>query len=127
MAEIKIVDSSGVEIKQEPQGELKSENNISSPVLPELQEKAIYQVMGIDDVNEQSTYRDKVQTLLDYAKSQTDDHSPENLKWIIRSLELKLGSPPFAEKRINYIARYAWLETEEAKLKKEKLAFEKKL
>lgn len=127
MAEIKIVDENGVEKAQEPKSELKSENNISSPVLPELQEKAIFQVVGLDDANEQSAYRHKAQTLLDYAKSQTDDHSPENLKWIIRSLELKLGTPPLAEKRVNYLARYAWLEMEEYKLKKEKLAFERKI
>lgn len=92
MAEIKIVDENGVEKAQEPKSELKSENNISSPVLPELQEKAIFQVVGLDDSNEQSAYRHKAQTLLEYAKSQTEDHSPENLKWIIRSLELKLGN-----------------------------------
>lgn len=127
MAEIKIVDENGVEKAQEPKSELKSENNISSPVLPELQEKAIFQVVGLDDSNEQSAYRHKAQTLLEYAKSQTEDHSPENLKWIIRSLELKLGTPPLAEKRVNYLARYAWLEIEESKLKKEKLAFERKI
>lgn len=127
MAEIKIVDENGVEKAQEPKSELKSENNISSPVLPELQEKAIFQVVGLDDSNEQSAYRHKAQTLLEYAKSQTEDHSPENLKWIIRSLELKLGTPPLAEKRVNYLARYAWLEMEESKLKKEKLAFERKI
>lgn len=127
MAEIKIVDENGVEKAQEPKSELKSENNISSPVLPELQEKAIFQVVGLDDSNEQSAYRHKAQTLLEYAKSQTEDHSPENLKWIIRSLELKLGTPPLAEKRVNYLARYACLEMEESKLKKEKLAFERKI
>lgn len=127
MAEIKIVDENGVEKAQEPKSELKSENNISSPVLPELQEKAIFQVVGLDDSNEQSAYRHKAQTLLEYAKSQTEYHSPENLKWIIRSLELKLGTPPLAEKRVNYLARYAWLEMEESKLKKEKLAFERKI
>lgn len=127
MAEIKIVDENGVEKAQEPKSELKSENNISSPVLPELQEKAIFQVVGLDDSNEQSAYRHKAQTLLEYAKSQTEDHSPENLKWIIRSLELKLGTPPLAEKRVNYLAHYAWLEMEESKLKKEKLAFERKI
>lgn len=127
MAEIKIVDENGVEKAQEPKSELKSENNISSPVLAELQEKAIFQVVGLDDSNKQSAYRHKAQTLLEYAKSQTEDHSPENLKWIIRSLELKLGTPPLAEKRVNYLARYAWLEMEESKLKKEKLAFERKI
>lgn len=62
MAEIKIVDENGVEKAQEPKSELKSENNISSPVLPELQEKAIFQVVGLDDSNEQSAYRHKAQT-----------------------------------------------------------------
>lgn len=128
MAEIAIIDpATNKPVVKEAPEEIKSENNVSSPVLPELQEKAIFQVVGLDDANEQSAYRHKAQTLLDYAKSQTDDHSPENLKWIIRSLELKLGTPPLAEKRINFLSRYAWLEMEESKLKKEKLAFERKI
>lgn len=127
MADIKIVDEKGVEKPQETPSEFKSENNISAPVLPQMQETAMFQVVGLDDPNEQSQYRTKAQTLLEYAKSETDDHSPENLKWIIRSLELKLGTPPFAEKRVNYLARYAWLAMEEKKISKEKLAFERKI
>lgn len=82
-------------------------------------ESAIYQVMGVDP-SEQSKYQEKAQVLLDYAKGETQDCSPENLKRIIRSLELKIGSPPLSERRIDYITRYAYLALEEKKLKKDK-------
>jgi hypothetical protein len=99
-------------------------SKLSAPVLPELQEKAIHQVMGFEKESETHLYKHDIQILLDYAKSQTKDHSPENLKWIIRSLELKLGTPPLAEKRIKWLARYAYLSMESKKIEDEKKQFE---
>lgn len=98
------------------------EGDVMTPIL----ERAIGNVLGLEKDSEFGLHKDKIDTLLNYAKSQTKDHSPENLKWIIRSLELKLGSPPFAEKRINFVARYAYLLQEESKIKKEKEAFERR-
>lgn len=68
----------------------------------------------------------KLQTLLDYAKSQSDDHSPENLKWIIRSLGTKLGTPALGENLLAFISRYAHLHLEGMKIEKEKEQFIKK-
>lgn len=99
-------------------------SKLSAPALPELQEKAIHQVMGFEKESETHLYKHDIQILLDYAKSQTKDHSPENLKWIIRSLELKLGTPPLAEKRIKWLARYAYLSMESKKIEDEKKQFE---
>lgn len=99
-------------------------SKLSSPALPELQEKAIHQVMGFERESDAHLYKHDIQILLDYAKSQTKDHSPENLKWIIRSLELKLGTPPLAEKRIKWLARYAYLSMESKKIEDEKKQFE---
>lgn len=84
--------------------------------------KAIGQVLGLEE-KEFSRYDDKLNTLLDYAKMKTEDHSPEGLKWAIRNLELKLGTPQIGEKLIDYITRYAYLELEELRVQKEKEKF----
>lgn len=78
--------------------------------------KAVEQVMGLDNDSERSRYAPKVNTLLEWAKTQTKDHTPESIMWAIRSLELKTGTPPLAEKRINYIARMAYLLMENKKI-----------
>ena len=81
--------------------------------------KAVEQVMGLDNDSERNRYAQKVNTLLEWAKTQTKDHTPENIMWAIRSLELKTGTPPLAEKRINYIARMAYLLMEGKKIETE--------
>lgn len=70
--------------------------------------------------SEVSQYQNKIQTLIEYAKTKTEDHSPEGLKWAIRSLSLKVGTPPLGEKLINYLGKYAYLELETRRLEKEK-------
>jgi hypothetical protein len=122
--DIKIVDNEGKEIIKENKP-LVSENNVSAPVLPELEHKAIGQVLGLENESDLAKYEDKLNTLLDYAKSQSDDHSFENLKWIIRELGSKVNTPPFGEDRVNYIARYAYLLTEAKGIKSELEKFEK--
>lgn len=87
--------------------------------LQEALVKAVEQVMGLDNDSERFRYASKVRTLLDWAMTQTKDHTPENIMWTIRSLELKTGTPPLAEKRINYIARMAYLLTENKKIESE--------
>ncbi len=104
--------------------DVKEPEQISAPVLPELLDKAVAQVMGLETDSEKDLYKNDIQTLLQYAKTQTKDHSPQNLKWVLRSLELKLGTPPLAEKRIKWMARYAYLSMEENKIKSEKKQFE---
>ncbi len=124
MSDIRIVDETGKEVvppKPLPMESKQIEGDIQTPML----ERAIGNVLGLEKDSEFGQYKDKIQTLLDYAKSQTSDHSPENLKWIIRSLEMKLGTPSLAEKRISYVARYAFLLAEEAKINKEKKQFER--
>lgn len=121
--DIKIVNENG-EVKQpEKQEPMESQYAVDSDIVPELQQRMIGQVLGLEKDIEFDKYSDKLSLLVSYAKSQTTDHSPESLKWAIRSLEMKLGSPPIAEKRIAYVARYAYLEMEERKIKKEKEKF----
>jgi len=44
--------------------------------------------------SEVSKYTSKLNTLIDYAKVKTEDHSVSGLKWAIKSLGTKLGTPP---------------------------------
>lgn len=122
--DIKIIGEDGKEAVNQPQPQ-ESERNISSPVLPELE---IAEIADLFDISRKETgkYSDQLDTLLQYAKTQTDDHSIMNLKWVIRSLELKLGTPPLAEKRITFLSRYAYLLGEEAQIQKEKEKFERR-
>lgn len=115
---IRDVSETGEVIPQTTEKPLESEKNISSPVLPELEVNAIAEYLDIDH-KEATKYAENIETLLEWAKRQTDDHSLSNLKSMIRSLELKLGTPPISEKRIHYIARYAYLDMEDRRIKKE--------
>ncbi len=105
---IKIVDENGIE-KVPNNAPIVSELNASAPVIPELQIRAIADVMGLETRGEEHLYADKIDTLLEWARTQTKDHSPEGIKSVIRRLEIKLGSPPLAEKKISYVARHAYL------------------
>ena len=97
--------------------------SLSSGNIDATLERSIGIALGLEKESEFSKYADKIHTLLEYAKKESPDHTPENIKWVIRSLELKLGSPPFAEKRINHVARYAYLLSEESRIAKEKEAY----
>jgi hypothetical protein len=109
--------------KKEPE-EVKDPEPVSAPIEEQVVRAAIEQVMGLEDSGDKNRYAHKVDTLIDYVKTQTTDMSPESVKWVIRSLELKLGTPPFSEKRINYISQYAWLLSEKKKLDKDIKNFE---
>jgi len=83
----------------------------------EIELNAISDALDLDikDTN----YTDEVRWLLEYAKDQTEDKSVEGLKWAIRELETKLGTPPFLEDRVKFMARYAFLFMEGKKTSKE--------
>jgi len=117
MAKIVIVDQKEPEVKEAPT------SDISAPVKPEIMKMAVEDAMGLESNEDKYRYKEKVETLLEYVKTQTQDWSPESVKWVIRSLELKLGTPPFSEKRINYVAQYAWLCMETQRLSEEKEKF----
>ena len=109
--------------KQEEPESVETPEGVSAPVQQELLEASIEQAMGLDNQEDKHRYHDKVDILIDYVKTQTKDLSPENIKWVIRSLELKLGTPPFSEKRINYVAQYAYLCMQTQKLEEDKKKF----
>jgi len=119
--DIKIVNENGTEVITNPE-EPKSPEGIVGPISEELELKAIGDVIGLDE-GERSRYQDKLQTLRDYAKAKTNDHSHTGLKWAIKDLELKLNTPTIGEKLIDYIHRFAYLELESMKIQKEKKKF----
>lgn len=105
--------------RQEEAREIRPPEGLDTPITEDLQIRAIAQAVGLEDDSEFELSKEKLQTLLDYAKSQTKDHSPESLKWAIRVLETKTGTPPFGEKLVSYLARYAYLVMEKSKIDQE--------
>lgn len=75
------------------------------------------------DYSETKQYKNKLDTLIEYAKTKTEDHSPQGIKLAVRSLGLKLGTPPLAEKLIEYVYRYAYLALEGNRIEDEKQRF----
>lgn len=55
----------------------------------------------------------KINTLIDWAKLNTPEG--EDLRWTLRRLETKLGTPPMGRSRIDHMAEYAflWLQNQE--------------
>jgi hypothetical protein len=119
--DIKIITPDGKPVEEVP---VKSPDPIVGSQPDELNQHEIGKVLGIENESEFNKYQPNLKTLVDYAKTQTTDHSPENLKWVIRSLEVRLGTPPFAEDRVKFITRYAYLLSEERKIKEERKKFE---
>lgn len=75
--------------------------------------------------NEIGRMKSKIAVLIEYAKLKSEDHTPGGIKWALRSLSMKLGTPPMGEKLINYLTRYAYLYLETHKMKKELAKYEK--
>lgn len=59
----------------------------------------------------------KLNTLMDWAKANTPEG--EDMRWTLRRLETKLGTPPFGTDRLSHMAQYAflWLQANEANKK----------
>jgi len=109
--DIKIVDNKGNEV---PVEEVPKEFTPSDTSPFKEGEMLIQQVGQIFDMTpvECQKYMNKLNTLIDYAKTQTEDRTPEGIKWAIRSLQGKVGTPPLGQKWIAYLAEYAHLKLE---------------
>ncbi len=123
--EIKVVDD--VLQQEAPKEESFDHGALEGNISLEISEKAIGQVLGLETPEQRTKYQDNIRTLLEYAKNNSTDQTPEGLKWAIRSLELRLGTPPFAEDRVKYVTRYAYLLNEEKRLTKERRKFERNI
>lgn len=120
MAEIReVVDGKVVEPQEtvHPEGKGVLDAPVNDPLEVEL-----CSFFGLETEGDKTRYTDKMKEVLSWAKGQTEDHSPENIKWVIRDLEFKLGSPGVGEKIIDYVHQYVGLVKQkqevEGKLKK---------
>jgi hypothetical protein len=87
----------------------------------EINTIAAYQVLDIEQ-DDRSRYSKEINTLVEWAKQTTGSDEHEKLQWAIRDLKMKLSTPPH-EDRIKYLARFAYLDLEEKRIKKEKASF----
>lgn len=111
MAEIREVDDKGEVVESGPKKEISPGDVLQAPTL-DLMEVAAQQVLGIETESEKSRYDSKVKAIIDWAKLQTDDHTPEGIKWAIRDMQMKIGSPRGGESHIDYLFSYVALATQ---------------
>lgn len=122
--DIKIVDAKGNE-KENSVTAIAQPPSSNGAIPGEFEMKAIGQVLGLETESQLNKYSDSLHTLLEYAKAQSPDNSPESLKWTIRSLKANMGTPPFGEDNIKFLSRYCYLLNEEKRIKNEKQKFER--
>lgn len=70
---------------------------------------SVHQVLGVENDGDKFKYDLKAKEILNWAKGQTEDHSPENIKWIIRDMEMKIGASAVGERMIDYLHSYIGL------------------
>lgn len=119
MSDIRIVNENNEEVDSQPV-EIKTPPNIEEGGLVLRSE-----VAKLFDFtpNEIASYKNKLDTLIEYAKTKTEDHSPEGIKWAVRQLGVKLGTPPLTERLIEYLYRFAYLSLEGNKIEDQKKKF----
>lgn len=122
MSDIKIVNEKG-EVEKPALSPFVSGETLEVNPMPKIEEMAVAQIMGVDNRDIHSC-SDKVNILLDYAKSQ-GAKTPEEIKWTVRELYYKIGTPPFGEKPINFASEYAYLLMEGKHIEEAKKKFEK--
>ncbi len=79
---------------------------------------AIAQTLDIEG----SDYENEIETLIEWAKQKTGSEDYMELKWAVRDLRLKLGTPAFGDP-VKNMARFAQLDLDEARIKKEKESY----
>lgn len=78
-------------------------------------EVATNQVLGIETDSEKARYDSKIKDIVNWAKNVTEDHTPEGIKWAIRDMQMKIGSPRVGESFIDYLHSYIALATQKKK------------
>lgn len=81
---------------------------------------AVKQVLEID--RDSTEYDKDISTLVEWAKLQTGNSDPMEMKWAIRDLRMRLGTPTYGD-AIKHLARFAYLDLEEKRIKKAKTEF----
>ena len=124
--DIKVVDDlTGEEIKTDGQEIKELKQSDTSPVkIGEIMVQQVGQIFDLTPIQCQK-YINKLNTLIDYAKTQTDDHTAEGIKWAVRSLQGKVGTPPLGQKWLPYLTEYAHLKLESIEREKMLNKFER--
>ena len=118
MSEIREVNQDGkIEVAETPK-EIGTPKSSLSEEMP-IENYAIAQFFDIDS-KEMINNVEGIETIMKWVKTQTDDLDLMNIKWVLRELEDKLGSPPLTEKRISQVVRYATLDLQSKQIEREK-------
>lgn len=120
--DIKIVSASPTDLeKLESKIDESVEQTVEGSMGDEIATVAMHQVLELDGA-EQTQYKDDVKTLLEWAKNVADSDDPTALKWAIRDLQMRVATPLHGD-RIKHLARFAYLDLEEKRIKQEKRSF----
>lgn len=84
----------------------------------EINQIAVKQVLEVEG----SEYDSEIKTLIEWAKEKTGSSEYADLKWAIRELSLKIGTPTHGD-RVKNLARFAYLELEGNRIEQEKKSF----
>lgn len=122
--DIKIVDASGVEQGPSRSDEHHDPGQSSYSDSGELNRIAVAQVLDME-LKDIEKNKNKIDDLITWAKDQMNEENPTQLKWLVRNLEARLGSPNFGETRIAKLSRYAYLDMEGKRMEAEKMSLVK--
>lgn len=118
--DIKIVNESGENVEKSVENEVKTPDKMEVVNPYAIEEMSIHQILELDGDADKQKYSPEIKTLYNWVKTQTKDLSPENIKWTVRELQLKLGTPPFGEDRVKHLSRFAYLDMEGKRIDEEK-------
>lgn len=113
-------DKTDMEKIQEKNDESLPQKVLESSEPGEIANIAVRQVLEIK--NDSKDYDEDVNTLVKWAKTQVDSDDPTEIKWAIRDLRMRLGTPTLGDS-IKHLSRFAYLDMEEKRIKSEKQKF----
>ena len=120
--DIKVVDSEG-KVVESPTPQEHNVNG-SETAIRGLLEQTVMQVLGMEGNGSTGQYSDEINSIIDYAQTQSKEPlTTDRLAWIIRELDMTIGSSPFAEKRIFRVARFTTLNKQKAQIEEELNSF----
>jgi len=114
--DIKIVKADLTEVEQ-IEREYNSPIGIDGGTPGEIDSIAVKQVLDLRD----GEYNEEVKTLVEWAK-ENGATDPMDIKWAVRDLRMRIGTPTFGDST-QHLARFAYLDMEEKRIKAEKETF----
>lgn len=104
--------------------EAKNDESLPQQILEgdstDMTKAAIRQALEID--RDDATYDKELESLADWAQEQTGSNDPLEIKWAIRDLRMRIGTPTYGD-AIKHLARFAYLDLEEKRIKAQKREF----